>query len=196
MRNQVGLTKRQIEHCELIWEFLCEESNPPQPLGFFMNLSFDVKRKFPRFYKIFDFVFQKYAINILKKKYSFKFFPFIKINKLKVKLLVAEASTHSSKTRFNENRNIVILGADAYPGNGMYANSRMSVLACLAHELAHVERFQLGYQRPLKLPDMLIDEAETSLHGSFVPALNKRDRIDLIEDAKDRINNWIYESQR
>lgn len=153
MRNQIGLTKEQIEYCKLCWDFLCEESEPPKPL----DLS-------------------------------------IKINK--IKLIVTEASQHSSKTRFDENQKFVILGADAYSGKGMDANSRMSVLACLAHELAHTERFQLGYQRPFELPDMLIDEAETSLHASFVPALNPRDRTDLIEDAKDRINRWIDESQR
>lgn len=191
MRNQVGLTKEQIEHCEVCWEFLCQESEPPTPIGFFVNLSFTVKKNYPKVYNLLK------KINILNtsKRFSdFKNFSFIKIKKAKTKLIVSKASIPSSKTCFNENQNVVILGADAYPGKGMDANSRMSVLACLAHELAHVERFQLGYQRPINLPDMLIDEAETSLHASFVSALSKRDRVDLLEDAKERINIWLTES--
>ena len=38
----------------------------------------------------------------------------------------------------------------------------MSILACLAHELAHAERFELGFQRSISLPDCLIDKSETS----------------------------------
>jgi hypothetical protein len=34
---------------------------------------------------------------------------------------------------------MVYLGADALPGDGIDANARLSTLACLAHELAHVE---------------------------------------------------------
>jgi len=52
----------------------------------------------------------------------------------------SEAVRRSSKTRFSEEQNKVILGADAFPGGGVDANSRMSTLACLAHELAHAER--------------------------------------------------------
>jgi len=197
MRNQTGLTKEQIEHCELIWEFLCKESEPPEPIGFFVALSFIIHSKYPKFYNIFDLFLKKHAKFTFGKIRKSKIFSFIKINKLKIELIISEASGHSSKTRFNENRKVVILGADAYPGYGTDANSRMSVLACLAHELAHAERFQLGYQRPSNLPDMLIDEAETSIHASFVSALSKRDRMDLIEDARDRINSWIIEqSQR
>jgi len=69
----------------------------------------------------------------------------------------------------------------------------MSVLACLAHELAHVERFESGFQRPIEFPDALIDEAETSLHASFMSVLGPKDREDLIEDARDRLNQWFVE---
>lgn len=106
-------------------------------------------------------------------------------------LIVAEASRHSSRTRFNENEGVVHLGADVRPGHGVDANSRMSVLACLAHELGHAERFELGYRRPL---NNLIDEAETSLHASFVPVLGTKDREDLIEDARDRLIQWLAAS--
>lgn len=110
-------------------------------------------------------------------------------------LVVSEAHEHSSKTRFVPTQNIVYLGADAYPGKGVEANVRMSVLACLAHELSHAERHKLELNRPFELPDVLIDEAETSLHASFNLFLSKRDREDLIEDARDRLTQWFSEMQ-
>ena len=65
-----------------------------------------------------------------------------------IALDISEASQNFSRTRFNEDQHTVFLGADAFPGDGVDANARMSTLACLAHELAHAERFQLGYRRP------------------------------------------------
>lgn len=111
----------------------------------------------------------------------------------KRRLVTNEARKHSSRTRFNELDGLVHLGADVRPGNGIEANSRMSVLACLAHELAHAERFELGFQRDIGLPHNLIDEAEASLHASFHPALSGKDREDLVEDARDRLNHWFVE---
>jgi hypothetical protein len=108
-------------------------------------------------------------------------------------LNVTEASTHSSRKRFDEIKGVVYLGADVKPGIGIEANSRMSVFACLAHELAHLERFERGFQRPIDFPENLIDEAEASLHASFVSVLNPKDREDLIEDARDRLNQWFVE---
>lgn len=67
----------------------------------------------------------------------------------------------------------------------------MSVLACLAHELSHVERFERNYRRPIDMPDVLIDEAETGLNASFQIAINPKDREDLIEDARDRLTEWL-----
>lgn len=104
---------------------------------------------------------------------------------------VSEAMRHGSHTRFVQGRRVVVLGADAYPGSGAGANSRMSVLACLAHELAHAERFELGYDRPFEQPDSFLDEAETSLRASFTAVLARRDREDLIEDARDRLIDWL-----
>ena len=109
--------------------------------------------------------------------------------------MIIEASRHSSRTRFNEIDNNVYLGADVKPGIGIEANSRMSILSCLAHELAHAERFEKGFQRAITFPDNLVDEAETSLHASFHPVLNPKDREDLIEDARDRLNQWFVEKQ-
>ena len=102
-----------------------------------------------------------------------------------------KASQSSSRARFDESNNKVLLGADAFPDNGVNANSRLSLLACLAHELAHAERFLAGYRRPLELPDMLIDEAETSLRACFTSVLNKKDREDLVEDSRDRLIEWL-----
>jgi hypothetical protein len=103
----------------------------------------------------------------------------------------SEARQHSSRTRFNEEQNKVFLGSDALPGEGVNATSRMSTLACLAHELAHAERFGLGYRRPTGLPDVLLDEAETSLRASFTSVLRMKDREDLVEDARDRLIQWL-----
>jgi len=107
--------------------------------------------------------------------------------------IVSGAIKHSSRTRFNETDGKVYLGADVKPGVGIEANARMSLLACLAHELAHAERFDLGFRRPTDLPDVLVDEAETSLHASFMSSLTTKDQADLIEDARDRLNEWFVE---
>lgn len=40
-------------------------------------------------------------------------------------------------------------------------------------------------------PDTLIDEAETSLDASFHLELGSKDREDLREDARDRLNDWL-----
>jgi hypothetical protein len=101
------------------------------------------------------------------------------------------AHEHASRTRFQENEEKVYLGADAYPGGGNDANSRMPTFACLAHELAHAVRFRNGYRRPFELPDVLIDEAETSLNASFASVLGMKDREDLVEDARDRLIHWL-----
>jgi hypothetical protein len=97
-RNQAGLTDKQIEYCEEVWEVLCADRQ--------------------------------------------------------IVLDVSETGQNFSRTRFSEAQNKVFLGADAFPGEGVDANSRMSTLACLAHELAHAERFQLGYRHPAELPRM------------------------------------------
>jgi hypothetical protein len=111
---------------------------------------------------------------------------------LDIPLDISEATISGSKTRFNEDRNTVILGADVYPGsNSIDANSSMSVLACLAHERAHFERFRDGYRRPLVLPDVLLDEAEASLAAAFFTFLGPEDRSDLATDAHDRIAKWL-----
>ena len=108
----------------------------------------------------------------------------------------SEAVHYASRTRFNEAQNTVFLGADALPGDGLDANARLSTLACLAHEFAHAERFQMGYRRPADLPDVLLDEAETSLRASCTSLLSSKDREDLVEDARDRVIQWLALHQR
>jgi hypothetical protein len=102
-----------------------------------------------------------------------------------------EAHVHGSRTRFVQGSNSVFLGADAYPGEGTSANARMSLLAALAHELAHAERLAAGYDRPFAPPGNYVDEAETSLRASFYSAISPRDRADLVEDARDRLVDWL-----
>ena len=38
---------------------------------------------------------------------------------------------------------------------------------------------------------MLLDEAETSLRASFTSILSPKDREDLVEDARDRLIQWL-----
>jgi hypothetical protein len=104
---------------------------------------------------------------------------------------VSEATYHGSRTRYDEDRGAVILGADAYAGMGASANARMSMQACLAHELAHMLRAELGFNRPFAPPDGYLDEAETSIHASFLDGVSLRDREDLVEDARDRLFDWL-----
>jgi len=104
-----------------------------------------------------------------------------------------EADRYGSRTRYNEERRAVILGADAYPGVGINANARMSMLACLAHELAHAERHEAAYGRPFDPPDSYLDEAETSIRAAFNTVISRVDREHLIEDARDRLVDWLAE---
>jgi hypothetical protein len=104
---------------------------------------------------------------------------------------LSEAARHGSRTRYDERRRVVILGADAVSGTGQSANARMSVRACLAHELAHVLRAEMGFTRPFAPPDAYLDEAETSIHASFLKNVSRRDREDLVEDARDRLIAWL-----
>jgi len=43
----------------------------------------------------------------------------------------------------------------------------------------------------MALPDMLLDEAEASLHASFSLGLRPKNREDLVEDARDRLIEWL-----
>lgn len=95
----------------------------------------------------------------------------------------SEAAGHGSRTRYDEDRHAVILGANAYSGTGSNPNARMSMQACLAHELAHLQRAELGFRRPYVPPDVHLDEAEASIHASFNQRVSMRDREDLVEDA-------------
>lgn len=107
-----------------------------------------------------------------------------------------DAGKHGSRTRYNEERGVAYLGADVKPGPASDARSRMSELSCLAHELSHAERHRRGYDRPSDQPDALVDEAEASLNASFYWLLGPVNRADLIEDARDRLVDWLACSAR
>jgi hypothetical protein len=113
-----------------------------------------------------------------------------------LELDTSEARQHSSRTRFNEEQNKVFLGLTRFQEKEYTRLPAMSTLACLAHELAHAERFQLGYRRSTDLPDVLLDEAETSPRASFTSVLRMKDREDLVEDARDRLIQWLAVRQQ
>jgi hypothetical protein len=96
-----------------------------------------------------------------------------------------------SLTGYNPGNHTVVLGANAIPTANpeSSADAQASLLAILAHELAHAERHWLGIQRPLL--DALLDEAETCIHASFNGILSTRDREDLVAYARDHLTAWI-----
>ena len=105
-------------------------------------------------------------------------------------LIASEAADHGSRTRFSQAANAVYLGADIEPGIGTEARVRMSESSCLAHELAHAERYRMGIDRTVDQPDVFLDEAEASLHASFITPLSEKERMDLVEDARIQIAAW------
>ncbi len=116
---------------------------------------------------------------------------------LTVRLNVTRASAGHTLTGYNQADRTVYLGANALPHEtAVTANARLSLLACLAHEYAHAERHSLRYERPKVLPDMLLDEAEASIHASFHRVLRRKDREDLVEDARDRLIKWLELAQQ
>lgn len=137
-RNQEGLTEREIERCEQIWEVLGGNERCP--------------------------------------------------------LDASQAAASGSRTRFNQTQDVVFLGTDVMPGRGVEARSRMSEMACLAHELAHAQRFHLGIDRPDTETANAVDEAEASLHASFMQPLSITDRHDLMEDARNQITRGLARS--
>ncbi|MDM8549018.1 hypothetical protein QUF72_03025 [Desulfobacterales bacterium HSG2] len=153
MRNQIGLTKEQIDQCKLIWKFLMGGDSDT---GHFDDA---------------------------------------KLEGMRIRLDTSEAHEDKSRTRFNEDRNIVILGADAFPGTDITdPNSQLSESACLIHELSHAQRYYLGFRRPCSpSADYHPDEAETSLHASFHSVLYPSDRLYLVEDAQKHIRSWLRE---
>jgi hypothetical protein len=116
--------------------------------------------------------------------------------------LTTTACETGSRTAFVQRgeSSYVRLGADVLPNRNLLSvpdsrlspRARLSLMACLAHELAHAERyFRHGFDRSVEHPDALIDEAETSIHASFNIFLDPKDRRDLIEDASDQLAQWL-----
>lgn len=52
-------------------------------------------------------------------------------------------------------------------------------------------RAEIPFRRPFTPPDMYLDEAETSIHASFLDRISPRDHEDLVEDARDRLFDWL-----
>jgi hypothetical protein len=113
-------------------------------------------------------------------------------SELPIPLDISRAAVASTLTGYSERDRTVYLGTNAFPNaQAATANARLSVLACLAHEYGHAQRHALGILRPNTLPDLLLDEAETSIHASFHPVVRPIDREDLVEDARDRLTTWL-----
>ncbi|MBI4806995.1 MAG: hypothetical protein HY795_17405 [Desulfovibrio sp.] len=110
----------------------------------------------------------------------------------KIKLILKNARQDNSKTTYNPARRCVNLGADAFPSSTPSCHfSGMSLLACLAHELAHAERHKVGIKRPFEGDGSYIEEVEASLHASLSPALAEHDRLNLICYARSILNkHW------
>ncbi|EHK4786527.1 hypothetical protein [Vibrio parahaemolyticus] len=110
-----------------------------------------------------------------------------------VSLDLSNATVSGSKTVYSETTNTIRVGSDILPGVGPVgcANSLMSALACLCHELSHAHRFHMGFRRPIEGIDVNLDEAETSIHASYMPFLSPGERNHLVEDAQQRLDVWI-----
>jgi hypothetical protein len=108
-----------------------------------------------------------------------------------VQLDISKAKEFNSSTFYDPILKVVFLGSNVYPGEGSFANCRLSYFSCLAHEYTHAQRDSQGLAKPYEWPDLLIDEAETSLGASYTIGLGSSDVVDLREDAKDRITTWL-----
>lgn len=157
MRNITGLTQEQIEHIQVMWEFITQSAEGSEGRETYLD----------------DKIMQG----------------------LDIKIDISKAHENYSTTAFIELTNTVRIGADVYPatGSSISANDTMSPFACLCHEYAHAVRYHLGFRRPFNGALMHLDEAETSIHASYEPALYPSDRITLIDDASERLAKWRIE---
>lgn len=104
---------------------------------------------------------------------------------------VSHATTDFTVTVYDERTNTVRVGANVLPGLGSEACERLSLTACLAHELAHAQRFFAGMRRSFDFPDSLLDEAETSLWAAHLVPLLDSEVEDLIDDSRSRLAHWL-----
>jgi len=112
-----------------------------------------------------------------------------------VLLDVSSAARSHTLTAYFQETNSVKLGANVLPGIGNDPNDRLSMRACLAHELAHAQRFAAGFARPFALPDRLLDEAETSIAAAFMTPLIASDKEELVEDARAHLSHWLMQKR-
>ncbi len=114
------------------------------------------------------------------------------LSEFEVKIDFSRAKIDGTRTTYADEDNIIYIGTNIYPvmSGPQTANATMSMMACLAHELAHAQRKFLGYRRNSVGRGELIDEAETSLHASFFSYLNPFHREQLVRDATERLEGW------
>ncbi len=101
--------------------------------------------------------------------------------------LVFDKSSKKFRTRYDYTKKVVYVGTDVLPlpsSMCLLPHSQLSILACLAHELAHAERHRMGIDRPFIGVGALIEEAEACLHAAFYPALSEEDRNTLYKCAQ------------
>jgi hypothetical protein len=85
----------------------------------------------------------------------------------------------------------IVFGPDIYPGQGIDANSTLSVLAVAAHELIHLQRWR--DHREITNPALIeIDEALTSLEAihRFAEELSPHECRLLVADAMQRLQMY------
>lgn len=101
--------------------------------------------------------------------------------------LYSNTSFHGS--REGEKFHYLIVGTDAYPSatNGGTANERISLNACMAHEIVgHYEAWVRGTTQA----NVVLEEAQASIRASrFGVGLTVEERKTLYEDALDRLKN-------
>lgn len=111
------------------------------------------------------------------------------------KVIVKYLKSESTKFRVidpdgpeEEDYGEIIFGPDIYPGQGISANSSLSMRAAAAHELSHYYRWK--DKREIEKGELdELDEALTSLEAAsrFQKDLDLQEVIQLIEDAIARI---------
>lgn len=108
--------------------------------------------------------------------------------------IIFDHSSKKSHTRYDYARKVVFIGTDVLPlpsSMCLLPHSQLSILACLAHELAHAERHRMGISRPFDGIGALIEEAEACLHAAFYPALSDDDRATLHKCAQHILNEVL-----
>ncbi|MDR2869451.1 MAG: hypothetical protein LBV04_03280 [Deferribacteraceae bacterium] len=103
-----------------------------------------------------------------------------------IRLDCTRASQPASLTSYKPDDKTIYVGANVFPAiNTTDPHASLSVLACLAHELAHAERDKLCIRRNMQGIEYYIEEVEACLHASCYLVLNDYDRQQLYLCASD-----------